>query len=114
VILTPTFGPMTSPSEVVRHYRRDWEGLRRDNRNGFAQALNSVYTILPGSLKEVKFDFFQIYYEFQSIDQRKPLLNLVSLALRDPLSSSIRLLSYRLRRFEVFAMVDETLFWPTD
>lgn len=101
-------------SEAVRHYRRDWEGLRQVDRNLFAQALNRVHHFLPVSLKEVKFDFLQISMEFQLLDQRKRLPDLISPALQGPFSSSLRLLSYRLRRMEIFAMVDETLFWPAD
>ena len=106
--------PNDESSEAVRHYRRDWEGLRQVDRNRFAQALNEVHNSLSVSLKEVKFDFLQISMEFQLLDQRKRLPDLVSPALKDPFSSSLRLLSYRLRRIEIFAIVDETLFWPAD
>lgn len=68
-------------SEVVRHYTRDWEGLRRDDRQDFSRALTCAQNLLPGSLKDIKLDFVQMSIEFQLVDQRKQLPDLVSPAL---------------------------------
>lgn len=40
--------------------------------------------------------------------------NLVIPTLKDPFSTSLRILSYRLQEIKLRAQVDETLFWPED
>jgi hypothetical protein len=48
------------------------------------------------------------------IDHRQAMPNLTPSLVHDPLSSSLRLLSYNLRTLNLRLVADETLFWPTD
>ncbi|KAL1592788.1 hypothetical protein SLS60_011204 [Paraconiothyrium brasiliense] len=78
-------------------------------RKEFADAVHN--TELPSSLRYVQLNFID-KAEDRMNDQRKQLPDLVYPVPFDPFSSSLRLLSYKLRRVELRVIADETLFWP--
>lgn len=89
-----------------RYITKDWAGPRRDSRHDLARALDTAPTL---RLRVARLDFlFPMAPEFEQIE---PFSNLVSPARHDPLSSSLRVLSYQLRRFSLTALIDPTLFW---
>jgi hypothetical protein len=91
----------TTTEEESRH--------RRNTRNGFADAVYN--TRLPNSLRYVQLDFMN-KAEDRMIEQRKRLPDLVYPEPFESFSSSLRLLSYQLRKMELRVMADQTLFWP--
>ncbi|KAG9229777.1 hypothetical protein BJ875DRAFT_432962 [Amylocarpus encephaloides] len=99
-------------SDGIKHYTREWEGPRRDARQHFANAL--LATVLPPSLKEMMLGFEGLFSKPEHIDHRQSLPNLIKPAPYDLFSSSLRILSYRLRKLQLFVVADETLFWPVD
>jgi hypothetical protein len=97
-------------------YHRDFPGLRFDERQDFAAAVQAAaqgnFNAVPNSLKEVKLDFFHQPKRYLSIDQRKPLPNIMGTTVgKDPFSSSLRLMYANLRRLEIWAMIDHSFFW---
>ncbi|CAI6337531.1 unnamed protein product [Periconia digitata] len=102
--------------ENLGQYTRDWDGPRRDSRNGFASALQEKYDLglLPPSLRSVDLDFLYPWMEVYYADRRDPLANMVEPLLHDHFSSSLRLLSQQLRRMYVRLVADATLFWPNE
>jgi len=100
-----------SADPILEHFKHNHKGCLRDTRNNFADAVHNVQ--LPASLRHIQLDFINNIYDAIS-EQRRPLLNLVSPERYDFFSSSLRLLSYQLRKMEIRAMADETLFWPHD
>jgi hypothetical protein len=97
--------------EKAKYLVRDWEGPRRDSRHDFGKALHAA--ALP-NLRSVNLDFLDPLFLAEDIDQRERMPNLTMPAKHDPFSSSLRLLSYQLRRMIVRVVADETLFWPTN
>ena len=93
------------------HFMHNHEGCLRDTRNHFAEAIRDVQ--LPTSLRYAQLDFINKIYEAVSEQHISPP-NLTSLQQYDPFSSSLRLLSSRLRKMELRVMADQTLFWPHD
>jgi hypothetical protein len=81
----------------------------RNTRQGFADAVHD--TILPNSLRYVQLDFMN-KTEDRMNDQLKQLPDLVYPEPFESFSSSLRLLSYQLRKMEIRVMADQTLFWP--
>lgn len=98
--------------EAIQHYTRDAAGPRRDSRHDFAKALEVA--TLPSKLREARLDFLSPLFEADRIDHREEMPDLVSPATHDPFSSSLRLLSQHLRKLQLTAVADETLFWPAD
>lgn len=103
--------PTPCIDEVAKHLTHVYQGPRRDSRLDFSKALAAVS--LP-SLREFQLNFIQPLWHIDLIDQRDAMPNLVSPSAYDPFSNSLRMLSYKLRRMCLFAVVDETLFWPSD
>ncbi|KAF2821655.1 hypothetical protein CC86DRAFT_302458 [Ophiobolus disseminans] len=99
-------------SEEAREYLRDWEGPHRDSRHDFAKALESA--TLPSTLRQAQLDFLHPLSSPERIDQTIEVPDLVSPAQHDPFSSSLRLLSYQLRKLELKLVADASLFWPAD
>ncbi|KAL5391763.1 hypothetical protein DPSP01_001051 [Paraphaeosphaeria sporulosa] len=95
----------------LRHITRDCAGPRRDSRHNFRKALD---TLSVPSLRHVDLDFLYPLDHVRQIDQRRILPNLVKPAAFDPLSTSLRLISYQLRSMKICVVADETLFWPTE
>jgi hypothetical protein len=100
------------PDERNTHYLRDWEGPRRDSRHDFATALRTAK--LPTTLRHAKLDFLHTLREAEHIDQCEAMPDLVSPAVKDPFSTSLRTLYPHLRELWLRVMADETLFWPDD
>jgi hypothetical protein len=103
--------PRGCRDDAVMYLTHDWEGPRRDSRHDFAEALKT--TVLP-YLRHVRLDFIYPLSVVDWIDHRLAMPNLVKPELRDPFSSSLRLLSYQLRTLNIRLVADETLFWPAD
>jgi hypothetical protein len=93
-----------------------WEygGPRRDTRHYFAKAITP--TNIPKSLQRFELDFFCYGgpEDTESVDHWKAMPNLVSPALKDPFSTSLRILSYHLQELTLRVQADETLFWPEE
>lgn len=89
--------------------RQDFPGCNRDARHDFAKAIFT--TKLPDSLRDIQLNFVNNVHDGVG-EQSLQLPNLMHPATFDPFSSSLRTLSYRLRRMELRIMADETLFWP--
>lgn len=98
-------------SKELWYITHDWEGPRRDSRHDFGKAYEAV--VLP-SLRHVQLDFLYPLQAVENFDQQKALPNLTKPAIYDPLSSSLRLLSYQLRTMSLHVVADESLFWPPD
>lgn len=87
------------------------QGPRRDTRHEFAAALQEMS--VP-TLRVILLNFIEPDDHVEAIDQRVAMPNLTTPALHDPFSSSLRVMSYGLRRMSIFAVVDSTLFLPHD
>lgn len=98
-------------SPAARHYTRGWAGPLRDSRHHFAEALENV--ALPSTLRQAQLDFLYPLFAAERINQTIETPDLVSPATYDPFSSSLRLLSHRLRKLELKVVADPTLFWPS-
>jgi hypothetical protein len=97
-----------------RYVTKDWAGPRRDSRQEFARAL-SAHPI--SGLKDARLDFIAPFGPFRGgpyFNQLEAFPNLITPAKHDIFSSSLRVLSYQLRRLSIKAIVDPTLFWPAD
>ncbi|KAL5388903.1 hypothetical protein DPSP01_002609 [Paraphaeosphaeria sporulosa] len=92
-----------------RYITKDWAGPRRDSRHDFARILDVAHI---SGLRVARLNFLAPLAV--AFEQREPFPDLVSPARHDPLSSSLRVLSYQLRRFSVIALIDPTLFWPAE
>ncbi|KAF2870073.1 hypothetical protein BDV95DRAFT_629382 [Massariosphaeria phaeospora] len=88
----------------------DYDGPRRDTRHSFGDAIKTI--IIPESLQHVNLDFLRD--DADDLDHWKAMPNLVSPALKDPFSTSLRILSYHLKEITLRVQADETLFWPQD
>lgn len=100
-----------SHDHVREHLMRDYVGCRRDTRLGFADAFHSSH--LPASLREVQLDFIN-QVDVSVLEQEKRMFSLIDSTPHDPFSSSLRILSYSLRKMQLHAVADRTLFWPGD
>ncbi|KAJ4298084.1 hypothetical protein N0V90_005983 [Kalmusia sp. IMI 367209] len=92
---------------------KDSEGPRRDSRHDFRKALVG-FQEAASCLRHAQLDFLFPNDEVRRIDQREALPNLVKPCDYDPLSTSLRILSYPLRTLTLRGVADETLFWPAD
>ncbi|KAF2821353.1 hypothetical protein CC86DRAFT_459023 [Ophiobolus disseminans] len=92
----------------------EYDGPRRDSRHDFGRAIISAK--IPPNLRRVELDFIssQAMDAADYIDHRTSMPNLVSPALHDPFSTSLRILSYHLVKLTLRAQLDKTLFWPED
>ncbi|KAL1593136.1 hypothetical protein SLS60_010743 [Paraconiothyrium brasiliense] len=99
-----------SRDAIREHFMLDYLGCRRDTRIDFATAVRS--TSLPATLKYVQLDFINKIDESLQ-EQSKRLPNLVGSMAFDPFSSSLRLLSYSLRRMNLHVVADKSLFLPS-
>ena len=104
--------PTPLSHEVGSHLWHMYQGPRRDSRHDFAQNLDP--TSLPTRLRELELNFIHPLSHIDAIDQRIAMPDLTAPSLYDPFSTSLRISSYQLRRMHLFAVVDETLFWPAD
>ena len=95
----------------LRHISRDWAGPRRDSRNDFGKTLQE--TTLPCLCKAV-LDFLYPLFLVEDIDQRIALPNFVKPSRYDIFNTSLRFLSYQLRKMTLRVVAGETLFWPGD
>lgn len=111
-----TAGPEEEISEALNYFERDWDGPRRDARHDFASSITSGNAQLPDSLKRVSLDFLNPLDDaIVHVHHEQVLPDLVGpLFLRDPFSSSLRIMSNNLRYLHIRAMVDESLFWPSN
>lgn len=98
--------------EAAQYLTQDWAGPRRDTRQDFAKALSSA--CLPGSLRKIRLDFLHDLQESTNIDHLTTQPDLISPAVNDLFSTSLRHLSHHLRRLHLRVVADETLFWPKD
>jgi hypothetical protein len=100
----------TYEDEPAKSSLWEFDGPRRDSRHDFAKAISS--SVLPTSLREAELDFISDY-EFSDsyLDHYKAQPDLISPARKDPFSTSLRVLSYNLRKLKIRAQVDDTLFW---
>jgi hypothetical protein len=103
------FGGMNSAKEVTRHFSQDWAGPHRDTRHDFARLLDSITL---SSLESLNLDFHCSGDKWR--DQQKILPNLIAPQHYDPFSTSLRVLSYKLKTMILRVTADQTLFWPTD
>ncbi|KAJ4353386.1 uncharacterized protein N0V89_005115 [Didymosphaeria variabile] len=103
--------PTPLRDEVTARLWRVYQGPRRDSRHDFAAALNEI--ALP-ALREVQLNFISPSSHVEMLPHYEKMPNLTAPASHDPFSSSIRILSYGLRRMCIFAVVDSTLFIPSD
>ncbi|KAF1995483.1 hypothetical protein P154DRAFT_526286 [Amniculicola lignicola CBS 123094] len=101
-------------NEPLKDIPWEYDGPRRDTRHDFHKAITT--TNLPQTLQSVVLNFFcrEAMEPADDLDQRKSMPDLVGPALKDPFSSSLRVLSYHLHDLTLIAQVDETLFWPGD
>jgi hypothetical protein len=99
------------PEDIAKH---DWDEPRRDSRHGFAKAVSIAVDRLPKQLTRVNLDFIHPLANAIHIGQSQRLPDLVSPMVKDPFSSSLRLLSCHLRQVQLRAVVDESLFWLKD
>lgn len=97
--------------ETLRYITHDWEGPHRDSRHDISKALET--SALP-HVRYVCLDFLHPLNDVEAIDQRVGIPNLVTPAVYDPFSSSLRLLSYQLRTMHLRVVADKTIFWPDD
>ncbi|KAF2440214.1 hypothetical protein P171DRAFT_435980 [Karstenula rhodostoma CBS 690.94] len=104
--------PTPLSHEVASHLCHVYQGPRRDSRHGFAKNFNP--TCLPTRLRELALNFIHPFQHTEYVDQRIAMPDLTAPSLYDPFSTSLRIASYQLRRMRLTAVVDETLFWPTD
>lgn len=104
--------PTPYTHEVSSHLWHMYQGPRRDSRHDFAKNMNLL--LLPKYLRELDLNFIHPHLSIESIDQTKKMPNLTFPFSYDPFSTSLRTISYHLRRMRLFAVVDETLFWPAD
>jgi hypothetical protein len=103
--------PTPLTNEAAATLWRVYQGPRRDARHDFATALENIS--IP-SLREIQLNFIQPSDHIEMLDQRVAMPNLNTPVLYDPFSSNLRILSYGLRRMCVFAVVDSTLFLPSN
>ncbi|KAL1607710.1 hypothetical protein SLS60_002645 [Paraconiothyrium brasiliense] len=103
--------PTPLTDETTANFWRVYQGPRRDTRHDFASAVENI-SMPP--LREVLLNFICPNDHNERIDQRVAMPDLVAPARYDPFSSSLRTLSYSLRRMCIFAVVDSTLFLPRD
>jgi hypothetical protein len=96
---------------ALRYIRGDWLGPRRDARSDFADAVEIVKV---GGLRHVDFDFLFPIENISTVDQRVSMPNLIGQRCCDPLSSSLRVLSYGLRSMRLRGIFDSSLFWPAN
>lgn len=96
---------------ALRYIRGDWLGPRRDARSDFADAVEDAKV---GGLRHVDFDFLFPIEDISTVDQRVAMPNLIGQQCCDPLSSSLRVLSYGLRSMRLKGIFDSSLFWPTN
>jgi hypothetical protein len=94
---------------TLRYALGDWLGPRRDARSDFADA---VETANAEGLRHVNLDFLFPIKDISTVDQRIPMPNLIGQRCCDPLSSSLRVLSYGLRSMRLRGIFDSSLFWP--
>jgi len=92
-----------------RYITKDWAGPRRDSRRDFSRTLDVAHI---SGLRVARLNFLAPLAI--AFEQREPFPNLVAPARHDPFSSSLRMLSYQLRRFSLTALVDPTIFWPAE
>jgi hypothetical protein len=97
--------------QPIKQYERDWEGPRRDSRHDFANVVASYASQLPSSLKRASLDFMNPLYDVITIKHDEERPDLVTPAIKDPFSSSLRILSNNLCQLQLRVMADETLFW---
>jgi hypothetical protein len=100
--------------EPANQFIWEYDGPRRDTRHHFGKAI--IPSNIPKSLHRVDLNFFchAAMTNADHIHHWMATPNLVSPALKDPFSTSLRILSYHLRHLTLSAQVDETLFWPED
>lgn len=94
--------------EVAQHFMEEYAGPTRDTRNDFARALESAE--LPKTLRRIQLDFLNPLSEVGGLDQRRSMPNLIGTAPYDTFSSSIKLLTHNLRKLQLRAVVDESVF----
>ncbi|KAF2641036.1 hypothetical protein P280DRAFT_449912 [Massarina eburnea CBS 473.64] len=106
-------GTPSAMSEAIMHYYRNYEGPWRDSRHGYAAAVKEIP--LPRGLRNLSLDFLFPLADLDQVDQRVALPDLVApFPYGDVFSSSLRTLSYQLRRLDLRVLADSTLFWPLD
>lgn len=100
--------------EPARLYVWEYDGLRRDTRHEFGEAMANLTA--PSALARVTLDFLchEGMSEADEINHWRSQPDLVSPAIGDPFSTSLRILSYHLREMTIRAQIDETFFWPHD
>ncbi|KAH7400508.1 hypothetical protein DE146DRAFT_611441 [Phaeosphaeria sp. MPI-PUGE-AT-0046c] len=95
-------------------YPWEYDGLRRDTRHDFSDAMAN-WTI-PCNLKRVNLDFIcsRGMTGADGVHHWHSQPNLVSPAIADPFSRSLHVLSHHLREIILRAQIDESFFWPHD
>ncbi|KAL1608079.1 hypothetical protein SLS60_003018 [Paraconiothyrium brasiliense] len=103
---------LTCNEDYSQHYiTKDWAGPRRDTRQDFGRTL--AHTALP-CVRTARLNFIAPLGLAHHFDQLEQFPNLVAPALNDMFSSSLHVLSQQLRHFSLTALIDHTLFWPSD
>lgn len=69
---------------------------------------------LPATLRNVRLNFLTPNMQVLRANQGERLPDLTTPHLYDPFSSSLRIVSYNLRRMELKGIFDKTLFFPID
>jgi hypothetical protein len=106
--------PKLAKEEPAKHYAHDWEGPPPDSRPDFAIAVISCIAELPGSVKRASLDSLNPLERTTNIDHHMALADLVSPLQKDPISTSLRLISTNLCQLRIRAMIDDSLFWSAD
>lgn len=101
--------PSPLSDDIGFHLSHEYQGPRRDSRHVFAQNLDLTHL---SQLRDVELNFIRPFRHTELNDQRVRMPNLVAPLTADPFSSSLRMLSYQLRRMCIFAVIDESIFWP--
>ena len=101
-------------NEPAKLFIEEYDGPRRDTRQDLRKAITPAN--IPKSLRLVELDFFSGYamHAADNVYHWMATPDLVSPALKDPFSTSIRMLSYNLRKLTLQVQADDTLFWPKD
>ena len=95
-----------------RSYSRDFPGPKRDSRHDFAKLMSIA--VLPATLQNVRLNFLTPRMQVLQANQDEQLPDLTTPHSYDPFSSSLRIVSYNLRRMELEGIFDKTLFLPID
>lgn len=100
--------------DPLEEYENYWEGQRCDARHDFAKALFLHESEIPRSLARASLDFMAPLERTLNTSHDKALPNLVSPALQDSFSSSLRVFSSHLSQLQLRAMIDDSLSWTVD